>query len=156
MTQALKPAPTIGFYRVAEYAILDGSIPYCGHSDLFKGEKEVGPVPCLAICWVGRGPGVLLLHCNRDWTVRGISERESLGAAKDFAEKIYPGVSSFWTDAHVKEEEAAKHLQDVGSGQCTFCKRTAFDSETARFIEKNGTWICESCVKECYDILQNT
>ena len=154
MMPVLKPPPTIGFYRVVEYAILDESISYHGHGGLFGGKKEVGPVPCLAICMVGKGPGVLLLHCNHDWTVRGISERESLGAARDFAEQIYPGVSSFWIDAHVTEEEAAKHLKELGNGQCIFCK-SALDGENSRFIQKNDVWICESCVKECYELLQS-
>lgn len=155
MMRALKPPPTIGFCRVLEYAVLDASISYRGHRGLFTGEKEVGPVPCLAICMIGTGPEVLLLHCNRDWTVRGISERESLGAARDFAEQIYPGVSSVWIDAHVAEEEAAKHRKEVGNGQCTFCKRTALDGENSRFIQKNDAWICDSCVKECYELLQS-
>lgn len=156
MTQAPKPPPTIAFYRVLEYAILDEPICYSRNSDLFSGEKEMGPVPCLAICLVGSGPEVLLFYCNRDWTVRGLSERESLSAAKGFAEGIYPGVSSVWIDAHITEEEAAKHLEEMGTCQCTFCKRTPRDFQSnPRFIQKDDTWICESCVMACYELLQS-
>jgi hypothetical protein len=151
------PPPTLECSRVLEYAILDEPIRYSGHSNLFVGDKEVGPVPCLAICQRGKGPRVFLFHCDRDWTILGTSGRDSLHAAKDAAERIYPGVSSAWIDAHITEEDAAKHINEIwGGGQrCVFCKRTPTDFENPRFIQKNDAWICDSCVRACYELLQS-
>ncbi|MBZ5523619.1 MAG: hypothetical protein LAP21_15400 [Acidobacteriia bacterium] len=86
----------------------------------------------------------------------GTAGRDSLRAAKDAAERIYSGVASVWIDAHVTEEEAAKHLDEIWGGQrCHLCKRTPLDFENPRFIQKNDVWICDSCVKACYELLQS-
>ncbi len=156
MTQALKSPPTLANGRVLGYAIFDESVRYSGHSNLFVGNKEVDPVPCLAICQDGSGPGVLLLHCDRDWTILGVSGHDSLAAAKDSAERIYSDVTSLWIDAQVTEEEATQHLEEIWGGhRCLFCRRTPLDFENPRFIQKNDACICDSCVMECYDLLQS-
>lgn len=156
MTQALRPPPTLACRRVLEFAVLGESASYSGHSNLFRGDSEVGPVPCLAICQDAKGTGVLVLHCDRDWTILGIEARVSLQDAKSSAEETYAGVSSLWVDAHVTEEEAAKHVDEILGGQrCSLCKRTPLDFQgNHRFIQKNDAWVCEYCVKTCYELLQ--
>jgi hypothetical protein len=155
MTQPLKPPPTLEACRVLEYAILDRSAQYSGHSNLFRGAKEVGPVPCLAIGESGGGSEWLLFHCDSDWTVLGIEGCESVAKAKASAEEVYRGVTPLWTDAHVTKEEAAKHIDSLSDAtRCNFCGRTPLEFENPRFIEKNGSWICQSCVMSCYELLQ--
>jgi hypothetical protein len=60
--------------------------------------KELGRVPRLAIC-EDEKIGVLLFHCNRSWTVLGCSGHESIAAAKEKAEWIYPGLAEHWHTA---------------------------------------------------------
>ena len=71
MKQALRPPPTLACYRVLEYAVLSEAIRYSGHSNLFRGDAEVGPVPCLAICQGTNNPEIVLHHCDANWTILG-------------------------------------------------------------------------------------
>jgi hypothetical protein len=155
MTEHLKPPPTLEACRVLEYAILDSSVRFSGHSNLFRGEKEVGPVPRLAICERAGGGEYFLFHCDNDWTVLGIEAYESIAQARISAEEVYPGAAALWIDPHVTTQEAAMHLDELWDDRrCNLCGKTPLQFENPRFIEKNGTWIYESCVKSCYELLQ--
>jgi len=154
MPEVLKPPPTIACSRVLEYAILNDSVRYSGRSNLFSGDTEVGPVPCLAICQSLTRSELFLFHCDHDWSVLGTEARASVNAAKAAADEIYAGVSGLWIDAHVTEDEAAKHIDEM-LGRCSFCNRSPLDFEgNPRFIQKNDTWICESCVRDCFELLR--
>jgi hypothetical protein len=83
MTRTLRnPPPVLDSARLLDYAVLDESVSYSGHSSLFVDGKELGPVPCLAICQALDGAGVLLFHCSDDWTVLGAAEYLSVAEAK--------------------------------------------------------------------------
>src|SRR5437764_6908234 len=113
MKQDLKPPPTLESCRVLEYAILESSaVHYSGHSNLFVGDEEIGPVPRLAICQVPAESGVYLFHCAHEWATLGSEKWESLQAAKTAVEEVYRGVSALWIDAHVTDEDAARHLEE--------------------------------------------
>src|SRR5215469_3080562 len=143
MTRNLKPPATIACNRVLEYAILDEPVRYSGHSNLFRGDEEVGPVACLAICEDLKRNKVVLLHCDRDWAVQGTEGYKSAREARESVERVYPGVSYLWVDAHVTEQQAGKHLEEIWGGQrCNFCGRTSLELDPMRMIEKNGSWIC--------------
>lgn len=60
------PPPLIEGARVLQYALLDRTVTYSGHSRLFVGGKEVGPVPRLAIGKAMSDGKVLLFHCDND------------------------------------------------------------------------------------------
>ncbi len=155
MIETSKPPPTLAGCRVLKYAILDNSVSYSGHNRMFRGNEEVALVPCLAIGQNSKEPGVTLFLCDRDWTVVFSSTSASVEDAKSYAEDNYPGISAFWTDAHVTEPEAARHLEEIwGPMRCNFCGKTPLEFESPRFIEKNGAWICEACVRVCYELLQ--
>ena len=156
MTQALKPPPTLACCRVVEYAILAESVRYSGHSNLFRGNDEVGPVPCLAICHSVKESRFLLFHCGKDWTIQGCESHMSLAKAKTSAERAYPGVSAVWVDPAFTEQDATAHLNEIWSEQrCVFCGRIPPDFEKPMFIQRNHSSICHDCVKTCYELLQS-
>jgi hypothetical protein len=156
MKEALKPPPTLACTRVLEYAVLDDSVIYSGHSNLFVGNEELGPVPRLAICHDESGPGFFLHHCDEEWNILATERYDTLTKAKASAEGTYFGVSAVWVDAGITEQEATKHLDEIWGGQkCNFCKRRPIDFDNPKFIQKNGAWICDSCVQTCYELLQS-
>src|SRR5438445_13693576 len=72
-----KPPRVLANARVLEYAVLDESVTYSGHSSLFVGNineglKELGPVPCLAIAQDLKTGEIMLLHCDEEWDVLGV------------------------------------------------------------------------------------
>jgi hypothetical protein len=87
---------------VLHYANVDTGVEYAGRTLLFVGGKEVGRVPNLAICAEVSSGGVLLFHCNYAWEVFGCSAHDSVAAAKEKAEPIYPDLSSRWVEAKAK------------------------------------------------------
>jgi hypothetical protein len=120
MREALPPPPVITGARVLEYAILDESASYSGHSGLFVDGKELGPVPCLALCQNLEDQEILLLHCDRDWQALGAAAYGSAAEAKNKAERIYPGVSARWKETGVTEAEALEYVAKVcGDRRCT-------------------------------------
>jgi hypothetical protein len=84
------------------YAVLDESVGYrLGHGLFFVDGKEVGKVPCLAICQDKKSGKFTLYYCDQDWTLLGVAaDYESVDAAKHRAERIYPGSLTRWVEAH--------------------------------------------------------
>ena len=79
-----------------------------GRTLLFVNGRELGRVPCLAICQDKHTPEILLFHCAEDWNVLGCSAYLSVDAAKTRAEGIYQGVSRLWVDADISEQETER------------------------------------------------
>lgn len=154
MTRSLpNPPPVLQSARVLEYALLDESVRYSGHSFLFVDGKELGPVPCLAICQALGHAGVLLFHCSRDWSILGAAEYASPTEARNRAERIYPGLSTHWIETHVNEQETARYLEEVvGDQRCSFCGKRP--DEIERLISKNDARICDSCIMEFHEMLR--
>ena len=128
----------LGNAWVLEYAILDESVTYSGHSSLFVGTedgvlKELGPVPCLAIAQELETGVIMLLHCDQEWSVLGLGGNyESVSEAKAKAERAYHGVSVRWVETKVTEEEALKFIDEVWSDeQCSFCDKIPPDIEAS-------------------------
>ncbi len=155
-----KPPPVLGDARVLEYAVLDTSVTYSGHSSLFvgtagEGLKELRPVPCLAIAQDLKTGEIMLMHCDQDWDVLGLGGRyDSIADAKARAERTYHGASSCWIDAKVTQEEALKFRDETWADQrCSFCDKTPLDGIN-RMIERNNVRICDSCIAEFQQIVQ--
>lgn len=153
MTQTSpKPPPLIDCARVLEYAVLDETVTYSGHSSLFRDGKEVGPAPCLAICQDLSDSSVLLLHCSRDWTALGVTEYPTVSEARDRAERIYPGLSTRWIETHVTEQEVARYREEMWRDQeCSFCGKRP--DEVNSMIEKNTTRICDLCIAKFHHMM---
>lgn len=151
----VKPPPVLMDARVLEYAVLDETVTYSGHSSLFIDGAELGPVPCLAICQGLDEPDSFLLHCHSNWDVLGIASYSSPQESKRRAERIYPGVSHCWVDAGVSEQEALAYREEVSSAlQCGFCGKGP--DQARQVIEKNGSRICSDCIEEIYNALQES
>jgi hypothetical protein len=93
------------------YAVLDNSVGYnAGHGLMFVGGKEIGRVPCLAICRDKQSPQFNLYYCDSDWSLIGVAAYETVEAAKRRADRIYPGSSASWVEAHFTEEDVKRYL----------------------------------------------
>jgi len=153
MSHPLKPPPVLDSSRVLQYAVLNASAAYSGHSDLYRDGVEVGPVPRLAICQEKKGPGVLLLHCDDNWKTLATAGYATIEEARAKAERIYPGVGKRWIDSDVSEQEAAKYLRHLWSPhRCSLCGRDPRQFEQS--VEKNNVRICEFCVKDAYHMMR--
>lgn len=82
------------------YAMLDESVGYTvGHGLFFVDGKEIGRVPCLAICQDKDSGLFTLYYCDRDWNLLGVATNYlTVEAAKYRAERIYPGSSKRWVE----------------------------------------------------------
>jgi hypothetical protein len=82
------------------YALLDESVGYtAGHGLFFVDGKEIGKVPCLAICQDKDSQLFTLYCCDKDWNLLGVATNyQSVDAAKHRAERIYPGSSEHWVE----------------------------------------------------------
>lgn len=66
---------------------------FIGHGLQFRGDREIGPVPRLAL-GRDRNGEVYLFHCDTRWNVKGAGGGYlTLRAAKQRAERFYPGIS---------------------------------------------------------------
>lgn len=83
------------------YAVLDESVGYTsGHGLLFVDGKEIGKVPCLAICKNKQSGLYTLYYCDSDWSATGVATNyESVESAQRRANRIYPGSSMKWMQA---------------------------------------------------------
>jgi hypothetical protein len=101
------PAITCNDRVLLHYAVLDESVGYtAGHGLFFVDGKEIGRVPCLAICQDKDSENFTLYYCDADWSLLGVAaDYESVDAAKRRAERIYPGSLARWGEAHYPPEE---------------------------------------------------
>lgn len=148
-----KPPLVLDNARVVEYAVLNNSVNFSGRTLLFVEGKELGPLPCLAICENLEDAAILLFHCDRDWTVLGVARYGSISEAKNRAERTYPGVSNRWIETQSTELEVSKYLEDLSANECcTFCGKGPGQAEI--LMEKNCKWICDACAIEFHQMLQ--
>lgn len=150
-----EPPPVLAFARVLEYAVLTSSVRYGGHSALFVGGKDLGPVPRLAICQPLSETTFTLFHCGDDWDVLGSSGYASVAEAKARAERIYAGVSACWIDRQVTEADAAEYVErESGHERCRFCGRLPVDVERLVVHERGGP-ICNTCIEELHAFIHD-
>jgi hypothetical protein len=149
-----KPPPIMGAGRVVLYAVLDDSVTYSGHSSLFVGGTELGPVPCLAITEELKSGEISLLHCDQDWDVLGLGGNyQSIEQAKAKAERIYRGVTAHWIETGVSAEEAGRLWDETWADQhCSFCDKIPPDVDM--MIEGKGARICDACVAEFHKMVE--
>jgi len=106
----IKPPVVLDGCRVEQFVLRDRSMKFRGQGRLFRGEKEVGPVPRLALAR-HRNNEVLLLHCNSRWQVLGVSGgHATVREAKRDAERFYTGISKgrHITSAHISDYQNAR------------------------------------------------
>ena len=146
------PPPVVCSDRVVEYAVLDDSVGFnSGHGLFFVDGKEIGRVPCLAICQARTAPEFVLFFCDSDWSMLGVATYDSVANAKKRAERIYPGSSARWVEAHFTEEEAIRYLNEIWADQiCSFCGKRPDETLTTTFQGNGSVRICGKCVARMY------
>jgi hypothetical protein len=149
-----EPPPALCSERVLHYAVLDESVGYiAGHRlKSFDGE-EMGKVPCLAICKGKETTKFTTYCCERDWEpLAVVSASDTVETAKGRAERIYPGSSAKWIEAHFTEEDVIRYLDEIWANfQCSFCgKRMDRDRDIESIVEARdgNARICDKCIAE--------
>jgi hypothetical protein len=153
MSASDAPPPVLDGARVLAYAILDASVQWTGRQKVLMGDKEVGPVPRLALCQNVGGDlrDILIFHCNEQWDVLGCSGGATLDAAKASAERAYRGVTAKWIETNVSEDAAAAWMrkQNYPDLSCSFCGRQP--NAYRRLVEgPSGGRICNHCIDAYY------
>ena len=142
---------------LVQYAVLNEAVGFnSGHHLMFVGDKEIGRVPCLAICRDRDSARFFLYFCGKDWSMVGVASYDTVAAAKQRAERIYPGSSGCWAEAHFTEEDRERFLEEKNSWtRCSFCGKRDDGRLFSETFEGNGTArICGNCVREFYNDLQ--
>ena len=146
------PPPVLNSARVLAYAVIDESVQWTGRQRLYLGDKEVGPVPCLALCQnIGGGTkDILVFHCDNDWEVLGVTGGDTVDLAKAGAERAYRGVTAKWVEINVSVETAEAWMnENCEKITCSFCDRQV-DEFTSLVESKASVRICNHCVGEFY------
>jgi ClpX C4-type zinc finger len=158
MSASDAPPPVLDGARVLAYAVLDESVQWTGRQILLVGDKELGPVPRLALCQNVSGDlkDILVFHCSNEWEVLGVSGSKTLDAAKASAERAYRGVSAKWNEMNVSVDEAESWIKkNCVPMVCSFCGRGP--AEIQQLVEgKSGAHICNRCIDEYYDLLRKS
>jgi hypothetical protein len=145
------PPPAVCSERILYYAVLDESVGFnSDHRSIFVNGKQLGKVPYLAICQEKKASKFLIYYCDSDWEPVGASEYDTVEAAKRRAERIYPGSSAKWVEAHFTEEDVTRYLDEVwADSRCSFCgKRPDQCIESIIEAPGNNARICDKCVAE--------
>lgn len=142
----MKPPPVVDGIRVLSYSAIKPPVTYSGHSFLFVGGREVGPVPRLIIGEDLRSGDIVILHCDKRWNVVGIAGGYgSATQAKERSERIYPGIKNTWIKCTISKAEAVAHERKQWKGQeCSFCGRIPPDFEM--WVQAKTATICNLCI----------
>ena len=154
MRKMIKPPVVLDGCRVEQFVLRDRSMKFRGQGRLFRGEKEVGPVPRLALAR-HRNNEVLLLHCNSRWQVLGVSGgHATVREAKRDAERFYTGISKGWMPTHYTKVQARRALDRLpGPKKCSLCSRPWHAVEALVEIKKFA--ICDTCARELYRLVSS-
>jgi hypothetical protein len=149
------PPPAIDSARVLAYAILGDSVQWTGRQKLFHGGKEVGPVPCLALCenaW-GDWKEIHIFHCNAEWDVLGAGGASTLEEAQASAERSYRGIGEKWVFLNTTKEEAREWIRKESADVlCSFCDR--IPAEMNKMISGKSASICNYCAAELHGLME--
>ena len=135
---------------VLHYAILNDSVAFkSGHRLMFRDGVEIGRVPCLAICADRDSPQFMLYLCSSNWKSLFTASYTSVDAAKQRAERIYPGSIACWTEAQFTELDAERFREEQFSDlRCSFCGKRPDQSMATTFEGRGNVRICGDCVRD--------
>jgi hypothetical protein len=152
----VRPPVVLEGCRIEQFAVRDRSMKFVGQGLLFRGHKDVGPVPRLAL-GRDRSNDVMLLHCDARWNVVGTSGAyPNLRAAKDRAGRFYRGISKAWIRTGYTKAQANRHLNRIGANKrCSLCLRRSYDVEALVEYQKRGFAICDVCIRELHEFVSS-
>jgi len=141
------PPPVLDSARVVAYAYVD-DIAYRRCGKLFVDGILLEKVPRLAVALnLGMDLGAMLLHCDSDWNVLGVSGTPTVAATKTKAEENYPGVGARWIDIDTSVDAAlAFYDAQHNNAKCSFCGKRPFEVES--LVKGHGANICERCIDQ--------
>lgn len=152
---ATAPPPALDSARVIAYAIVDDSVQWTGRQKLFHDGKEMGPVPCLALCqnaW-GDWKDIHIFHCNADWEVLASGGASTLEEAQATAERAYRGINAKWVFVNTTEQEAREWIRKESPDMlCSFCER--IPAEMKKLITGKSGSICNYCAAELHALME--
>src|SRR5262245_61110598 len=123
----MKPPIVIDGCRIEHYAIRPRSIRFQGRGLLFRGDREVRSVPCLALGRDREGR-VRLLHCDGRWRSRICAGGyATVREAKARADRFFPGISKHWRKTGYTARQARRVLGKDPA--CSICRKLCFDVE---------------------------
>lgn len=102
------PPPAIGSDRVIAYAFVDASVTFTGKKRLFVDDELLGAVPCIAICKSMDEDlkNYLILYCDEEWNVLGVTGDPSYAKALDEVERCYQGILNSFVRVSHSEHDA--------------------------------------------------
>jgi hypothetical protein len=151
----IPPTPVLDSARVAAYAFVD-DIPYRRCGRLIVDGVLLEHVPRLAICFnLGEDIGAMLLHCDSDWNVLGVSGANTMEDAKVVAERNYPGVAARWINLDISVEAALEYYDAKEENtRCSFCGKRPFEFKGG-CVEGTAAVICGECIETYHRELYN-
>ena len=135
---------------VVEYALVDSSVRFVDTRTLNVGGQWLGAVPKLAICRNVETSEYHLSHCSDDWEdLCSVECRQTVEELRSIAEKHYVGIKDKWIATGYSEAEAISTIEEIkDSMRCSFCGKSAYDSDVKSLIEGPDAMICDSCVMD--------
>ena len=155
--QPRRPPPAIVQRHVLEYALLPRSLPFTGTSIHLKHGDEpftpLGRVPRLALS--RDAAGVWLEFCDARWRHVAGQTYPTVSAAKQGAERTYPGSRRLWLKTGYSAAEFRRHVERTWAPyRCLFCLKTPLEwGVDVSLVKVNRGRICSSCVREIADDL---
>ena len=155
MSVATAPPPALDSARVIAYALVGDSVQWTGRQKLLYGGKEVGPVPCLALCQnaFGDWKDIHIFHCTADWEVIAAGGASTVEEAQAIAEHAYRGISAKWVFLNTTEQEAREWIRNESADMlCSFCER--IPAEMKKVITGKSGSICNYCAAELHALME--
>jgi hypothetical protein len=136
------------------YAIVPEKVPFVNKGRLWSGSELVPRAPRLAITQDRIAKEVNLFFCDDHWRIVSATSDTSVQAAKQSAERFYPGLAPHWVDLDVTETDAERYMEVLRRKQgCSFCRRAPAEHGGDQ-IQVRRARICAACITEFYNDLQ--
>jgi len=144
-----RPAPMGGIATgpTTDWVAVPPSVPFRNRGSFWVGDKLLRRQSNLAICQDRQRGGVVLLFCDKRWNIRAGTSAQSVGEAKQTAERYYPGLREHWVSAGVTESRAKQYMQQLAAEHgCSFCGRGPSEIDT--HFQRRNVRICSGCIRE--------
>jgi hypothetical protein len=128
-------------------------LPFVNKGRLWSGSELVKRAPRLAITQDRVRHEVNLLFCDKRWHIVNATGDVSVEAAKESAERFYPGLTPHWVNLRVSETDAERYMERLRRFHgCSFCRRAPAEHGGSQ-IQVRRTRICSDCITEFYNDL---
>lgn len=147
-----RPPVAIVQRRVLEHAVLPVSLSFNGTSIYLKhGDGPFAPLSRVSRLALSRdASGVWLEFCHSRWRHVAAQSYNTVGAAKQGAERAYRGSRRLWLKTGYSAADFRKHQErQWAPHRCLFCLKTPLElGVEVSLVKVNRGRICSSCVRE--------